>query len=226
MRAITKLLSAAGIGVIEEPGPLNDKDADNARAPKPDQLLSFVSLGGASPAVRRLCTDVTVIECNAISKIKTKQSAVSSLNAKAREKRTKHADAARRAGVEFVPLVASSLGSMHESFAQFLQLEGMRLDDDLLFVLFGGRRAFKARLTDSVSCAIARGTGYVACVAAERLVYATTGHHSQVLPDVQQLNRHPRFKAKAVPRPERRQSDVARDAGPVERPDSHGLEDA
>jgi hypothetical protein len=226
MRAITKLLSAAGIGVIEEPGPLNDKDAKDARAPKPDQLLSFVSLG-ASPAVRRVCTDVTVIECNAIARIKTKQSAVSSLTAKAREKCAKHSDAARRAGVDFVPLVASSLGSLHESFAQFLQLDGMRLDDELLFVLYGGRRAFKARLMDSVSCAIARGTGYVASVAAERLIYATTGQHSQVLPDVQQLNRRPRFNAKAVPRPERRQSDVvAHDAGPAARPEPHGPEDA
>jgi hypothetical protein len=223
--AITKLLSAAGVGVIEEPGPLNDKDVGDARAPKPDQLLSFVSLG-ASSAVSRVCTDVTVIECNAISKIKAKTSAVSSLNAKAYEKRTKHHDAARRAGVEFVPLVASSLGSLHESFAQFLQLEGMRLDDERLFVLFGGRRAFKTRLTDSVSCAIARGTGYVACVAAERLIYATTGHHSQVMPDVQQLNRRPRFKAKAVLRSERRQSDVARGAGPATRPESYGPEDA
>ena len=34
-------------------------------------------------------------------------------------------------------------------------------------------------IRDSVSCAIARGTGYVACVAAERLIYATMGHHSQ-----------------------------------------------
>ncbi len=75
------------------------------------------------------------------------------------------------------------------------QRAGMRLDDERLFVLFGGRRtidrrAFKTRLTDSVSCAIARGTGYVACVAAERLIYAiaTMGHHSQVMPDVQQLN--------------------------------------
>jgi len=225
MRAITKLMSAAGIGVIEEPGPLNDKDVGNARAPKPDQLLSFVSLG-ASSAVSRVCTDVTVIECNANSKIKAKTSAVSSLNAKAYEKRTKHHDAARRAGVEFVPLVASSLGTLHESFVQFLQLEGMRLDDERLFVLFGGRRAFKTRLTDSVSCAIARGTGYVACVAAERLIYATTGHHSQVMPDVQQLNRRPRFKAKAVLRSERRQSDVARGAGPAARPESYGPEDA
>ncbi len=63
------------------------------------QLLSFVSLW-ASSAVSRMCTDVTVIECNAISKIKAKQSAASSLNAKAYEKRTKHHDAARRAGVE------------------------------------------------------------------------------------------------------------------------------
>ncbi len=34
-----------------------------------DQLLSFVSLG-ASSAVNRVCTDVTVIERYAISKIK------------------------------------------------------------------------------------------------------------------------------------------------------------
>ncbi len=65
-----------GIGVIEEPGPRStgpDRSTTRtwgthvcARAPKPDQLLSFVSLG-ASSAVGRVCTDVTVIECNAIS---------------------------------------------------------------------------------------------------------------------------------------------------------------
>jgi hypothetical protein len=71
-----------------------------------------------------------------------------------------------------------------------------------------------------------RSFGYAACIAAERLIYATTAHHSQVMPDVQQLNRRPRFKTKAVIRSERRQSDVARGAGPAARPESYGPKDA
>ena len=53
-----------------------------------------------------------------------------------------------RCGCDSSLAAQSSLGSMHESFAQFLQLELMgpygghaRLDEELLFVLFGGRRA-------------------------------------------------------------------------------------
>jgi hypothetical protein len=160
-RALAQMLGAAGIAAIDEPGPLNDGeqkgDEQSEDGPMPDQLMAFVS-HGAGPIVRRVCTDVAVIECNTTAytaRLKDSRM-VSSLRAKVHEKRTKHVAAARRAGTEFVPLVASSLGSLHEDFVRFLQLDDVRLDDERLFILYGGRRAFKARLMDSVSCAIAR----------------------------------------------------------------------
>jgi hypothetical protein len=231
------MLGAAGIAVIDEPGPLNDGeqkgDEQSEDEPMPDQLMSFVS-HGAGPVVGRVCTDVTVIECNTTARLNKSLVIIcmSSLKAKAAAKCSKHVAAARRAGTEFVPLVASSLGSLHEDFVRFLQLDDVRLDDERLFILYGGRRAFKARLMDSVSCAIARGTGYVACVAAERLVYATAGrgqHSQQLLLDLEQVIRPrpaARLRANRQPRVERRQVrlDAARDEG-SERPGSHGRED-
>jgi hypothetical protein len=226
--AIAVLLSAAGVSVIDEPGPLNDPEdpgpgGDRARdrakppAPKPDQLLSFVS-HGAGPAVRRVCTDVVVVECNTEARVQ-KSTCNALLNEEAADKRRKHSGPAARAGVAFVPLVASSLGTLHEDFVRFLQLDDVRLDDDHLFLMFGGRRAFKTRLVDSVSCAIARGTGYVANVAAERLLFSATGRHRDLnLPQIRQLaNRHRAPKQRPVPGP-------ARDEGPAVRPRSYDHE--
>ena len=89
-------------------------------------------------------------------------------------------------GLEFVPLIATSLGALHKSFTAFLQLRDVRLDDDRLEQLFGGRRAFLARFVNSVSCAIARGTGYIACVAVERLMFAMLRRHHDPLPELQE----------------------------------------
>ena len=49
-----------------------------------------------------------------------------------------------------------------------------------LMYLFGGRLAFKSAdlvSWDSVSCAIASGTAYIAIVAAERLAFSASGQH-------------------------------------------------
>lgn len=130
-------------------------------------------------------------------------SRTSALDAKARSKRLKHKPAADRAGVAFVPLVASSLGMLQSDFREFLKLAHVRLDDDHLFRAFGGRRAFLARLVDSVSCAIARGTGYVARVALERLVFSVTGRHDDDLPEMHRLvaGRHGPPQSRARRRP-------------------------
>ena len=64
-------------------------------------------------------------------------------------------------------------------------LMDVTLDEERLFILYGGRRAFATRIMNAVSCAIARGTGYAAAVAAERLAYALHGRHSDQIPDLQ-----------------------------------------
>jgi hypothetical protein len=42
------------------------------------------------------------------------------IDTQVKNKRRKHSEAAERAGVKFVPLVASSLGKLHEDFRVFL----------------------------------------------------------------------------------------------------------
>jgi hypothetical protein len=199
--ALAVMLSAAGVCVVDEPGPLNGPGDDGSGdgAPMPDQLLTFVSHGdGNARAIRRVCTDVTVVECNTASRVAKDADA---LNATASHKRNKHKAAAAKAGVSFVPLVASSLGTLHTDFRKFLQLDDVRLDDDHLFLTFGGRLAFKTRLKDSVSCAIARGTAYVAIVAAERLAFSASGRHLDDQHDLHQqvAIRHKPPKGRARP---------------------------
>ena len=197
-QALATMLTAAGVTVIDEPGPLNDEDGDGAAQPMPDQLLSFIS-HGAGHALRRLCTDVTVAECNTHARV-VRETPARVLDSEATTKNRKHGAAARKAGIAFVPLVASSLGTLHQDFLAFLKLDGVRLDDDHLFLAFGGRRAFMARLMDTVSCAIASGTAYVARVAAERLVFSVHGRHNEELPGlhkpVANLHRPPRHRAR------------------------------
>ena len=181
------MLSTAGVCVVDEPGPLNGPaagdDASGEGAPMPDQLLSFVSHGdGTANAIRRVCTDVTVVECNTAARARSAAGdPMNVLSTAAYKKRAKHAAAAAKAHVDFVPLVASSLGALHKDFRDFLQLNDVRLDEEHLFLTFGGRLAFKSRLMDSVeiSCAIAiaSGTAYIAIVAAERLAFSASGQH-------------------------------------------------
>jgi hypothetical protein len=195
--ALAVMLSAAGVSVVDEPGALN---GGGDAAPMPDQLLTFVSHGVAAAwGVRRVCTDITVLECNTTSR--AAKPINDSLNDVVAKKRKKHEAEAAKAGVQYVTLAASSLGKLHKDFQRFLQLDDVRLDDDHLFLVFGGRRAFKARLVDSVSCAIARGTAYVAIVAAERLAFSTSGRHLEDRPELHQqlANRHRPPKRRARP---------------------------
>jgi hypothetical protein len=81
--------------------------------------------------------------------------------AEVREKNAIHLEAARAAGCEFVPLVFTSLGRMHEITEKWLKLDDMALDERLLQRIGSGRREFTARLIDGVSCALARGNARI-----------------------------------------------------------------
>jgi hypothetical protein len=180
--AVSTHLASAGICVIDEPGPLSGDLDDGAPRPRPDQLLTFIARGDG-PAIARVCTDVSVVECNTRAAVKRGVDRI--IATQVRDKNEKHGRVASDAGVKFVPLVASSLGTLHGDFQAFLQLRDITLNDERLFILYGGRRAFTTRLVNAVSCAIARGTGYAATVAAERLAYALHGRHSDLISELQ-----------------------------------------
>jgi hypothetical protein len=103
-----------------------------------------------------------------------------------------------------VPLVASALGTLTDPFVKFLRLEGIRFDEERLERLFGGRVAFKNRINDAVSCAIARGTAYSVQGAAARLAFCLLEEArgpEAADPDAEPPAAAPRFKRRPNSQP-------------------------
>jgi hypothetical protein len=162
LEQISADLMTAGVGVHIEPGALDPRPLRHLGdgLPQPDQLITFVA-ARANGILKRVATDISVKEAVTRATVNAGRSVSACLEERVREKNAIHLEAARAAGCEFVPLVFTSLGRMHEITEKWLKLDDMALDERLLQRIGSGRREFTARLIDGVSCALARGNARI-----------------------------------------------------------------
>jgi hypothetical protein len=99
--------------------------------PMPDQLITFVPARGDG-VLRRVATDVSITEVVTRANDDAGRQVATCLEERAKLKDDTHRQAAQAAGCEFVPLVFTSLGRMHQRTEKWLKLDDMALDERLL----------------------------------------------------------------------------------------------